>query len=249
MKPRLLFVGRRRYRQPRRSDQRKFDAMPTSPTCACSRARPRSARDARRDVHARPAAPGPRLLDGLAFHALLPFASRASSGGFDPTPCSSRARTRRRSRCSAGAARAARAEVVLDVHGDWRTATRLYGSPTRRGAEPARRSRRRVVGSGAWTRSGRSRTSRPARAGARRRAHGDLPAFMDLDPFLTPPGPAAGAARRALRRRARALQGARPARRGVAARGGARARRGAPADRRRARARTSRACSSSAGRA
>ena len=53
-----------------------------------------------------------------------------------PTPSSSRVRTRPGSsllgRCSPGV----RAPVILDVHGDWRSSTRLYGSPARRLLNP-----------------------------------------------------------------------------------------------------------------
>ena len=41
--------------------------------------------------------------------------------------------------CSPARLRASPAKVILDVHGDWRTSTRLYGSSIRRLLAPARR--------------------------------------------------------------------------------------------------------------
>ena len=125
------------------------------------------------------------------------------------TPCSPRAGRRRRSCCSAVCWRAPGARVLLDVHGDWRAPTRLYGSPCARVLGPARVTPWRGSRCARPTRCGRSRRTRAGssapRASSRRPS---FPAFMDLDPFLeSAPGAAARAARGALRRRARALQG------------------------------------------
>jgi glycosyltransferase involved in cell wall biosynthesis len=77
-----------------------------------------------------------------------------------------------------------RAKVVLDVHGDWRAPTRLYGSPSRRALAPigdvlARTALRKadaVRTISAYTSElVRSEGVEPAAV---------FPAFMDLDPFL-----------------------------------------------------------------
>jgi glycosyltransferase involved in cell wall biosynthesis len=83
-----------------------------------------------------------------------------------------------------------RAPLIVDVHGDWRTATRLYGSPLRRLLSPLgdrlsaaalRRADAVRVVSGYTERLVREIGLDPA---------GSFPAFMDLDPFLAePPAP------------------------------------------------------------
>jgi glycosyltransferase involved in cell wall biosynthesis len=79
--------------------------------------------------------------------------------------------------------------VVLDVHGDWRTATRLYGSPARRLLNPVAD---RVA---AWAikRVDAIRTVSDFTTALVRELGVEpaatFPAFMDLEPFLTPPVP------------------------------------------------------------
>jgi glycosyltransferase involved in cell wall biosynthesis len=81
------------------------------------------------------------------------------------------------------------ARVVIEVHGDWRTATRLYGSP-------ARRTLSRVadaVAAAALRRADRVRTVSPF-TGSLVRELGiepaaEFPAYMDLEPFTRPPVP------------------------------------------------------------
>jgi len=86
-----------------------------------------------------------------------------------------------------------RAPVILDVHGDWASSTRLYGSPARRLLNPVadriavsalRRSDAVRTISDYTTRRVRSYGVEPALV---------FPAFMDLEPFLEPavPPPAA----------------------------------------------------------
>ncbi len=154
------------------------------------------------------------------------------------TPSSARRRTRRRGAARRAGSRACRRRVVVEVHGDWRTATRLYGSPLRRLLGPARR---RASPRAALRRADAVRTVSPftagARARARRRACRDFP---DVH------GP------RAVRRRRRAA--ARSGRRalfvGVLERVQERRRaRGGVAARRAARARTRRCTSSARARA
>lgn len=132
MRPRVLFVGRTRYRLPLPEWLRKkWDAI--------------GARfDYRVLASAEPGARGsgdfelvpplaPRTLDGLAFYALLPLRVRRAIAHFRPHVIVAE------NPYVAAAALAARAlvprpkpRVIVEVHGDWRTATRLYGSPHRR---------------------------------------------------------------------------------------------------------------------
>jgi glycosyltransferase involved in cell wall biosynthesis len=80
-----------------------------------------------------------------------------------------------------------RAKVIADVHGDWRSVTRLYGSPLRRLLDPvadafARYGIRHADGirtvSGYTTRIVREEGREPTAV---------FPAYMDLRPFLAPP--------------------------------------------------------------
>jgi glycosyltransferase involved in cell wall biosynthesis len=82
-----------------------------------------------------------------------------------------------------------RAQVIVDVHGDWRTATRLYGSPARRLLDPL------ADRAAAWAlrRAEKVRTVSDYTTGLVRELGREpaatFPAFMDLDPFLGPPAP------------------------------------------------------------
>jgi glycosyltransferase involved in cell wall biosynthesis len=137
VRPHVLFVGRTRYRLPLDPPlARKWDALAEAMelhVLARSADRNGEGGDARFRL-ARPLRP--RALDGAAFYASLPVRI---------------ARELRRSRpdvvmtqspYEAAAALAARrlahvpARVVVELHGDWRTATRLYGSRLRRVLEP-----------------------------------------------------------------------------------------------------------------
>ena len=125
-------------------------------------------------------------------------------------------------------ARAARspAKVVVEVHGDWHTSTRLYGSRARALARPRRRPGRRATRSATPTPTARSRGSRPRCCAT----EGHEPAavfatYSDLGAFAGPTVPGPRGAAGDLRRRARALQERRAARGGLAARRRPRSRR------------------------
>jgi glycosyltransferase involved in cell wall biosynthesis len=82
-----------------------------------------------------------------------------------------------------------RTAVVLDVHGDWRTFTRLYGSPLRRLAAP-------LADALAAAAIRRADAVRPVSPYTERLVRelgvepaATFPAFMDLDPFLGPTTP------------------------------------------------------------
>jgi glycosyltransferase involved in cell wall biosynthesis len=127
----VLFVGRSRYRLPLEpAVARKWDAL-------------------REELDLRVLATGAsgpqwdgtfRLLRDRrlgAFYMLLPFALAREAREFDPDVIVAQ------SPYEAVAARVGRgrgrAKLLLEVHGDWDTATRLYGLPARRVLEPATR--------------------------------------------------------------------------------------------------------------
>jgi len=79
--------------------------------------------------------------------------------------------------------------LILEVHGNWRTAARLYGSPARKLLGPASD----VVAAQAVKRVDGVRTISPYTTRLVRELgvepDGVLPTFTDLDPFLVPPVP------------------------------------------------------------
>ena len=122
-------------------------------------------------------------------------------------------------------ARAHGAKVVVELHGDWRTATRLYGSPLRRALSPLAD----AVGAFGLRRADAVRTVSSYTSGLVRELGvepaREFAAFMDLELFLErPPVPLPARAGGALRRRARALQERRRPRPRVAPRRAAAAR-------------------------
>jgi glycosyltransferase involved in cell wall biosynthesis len=188
-KPRVLFVGRTRYRLPLSPTlARKFDAL-------------------KRELDVRvlaSAAPGslagdatftlvppfrPRALDGVSFWLALPVRVARLLRSFRPDAVVCQ------TAYDAAAALLARrlsrvpARIIVEVHGDWRTSTRLYGSGARRllgGFGDA-------VAAGALRRADAVRTVSPFTAHIVRELgvepRGDFPAYMDLDPFTVPPVP------------------------------------------------------------
>jgi len=187
MKPRVLLVGRTRYRLPlNESLRRKFDAL-------AEEVEPRvlaSSADSSRGDETFTLVPRLPVLDGAAFWVLLPLRvahqlrRRPADAVLAQSPYDAAA-------ALAGRALArSRARLIVDVHGDWRTATRLYGSPLRRLLSPLadrlsvaalRRADAVRVVSDYTERLVREVGVDPA---------GSFPAFMDLDPFLAePPAP------------------------------------------------------------
>ncbi len=187
--PRVLFVGRTRYRLPLSpSLARKFEALGRE-----------------LEVHVlAAAAPGSALgdgtftlvptlrirrLDGLAFWLALPVRVARMLRQFRPDAVV--CQTAYDAAATLLARRLARvpARVVVEVHGDWRTSTRLYGSSSRRllsGIGDA-------VASAAVKRADAVRTVSPFTAGLVRglgvEPAADFPAYMDLEPFARAPEP------------------------------------------------------------
>jgi glycosyltransferase involved in cell wall biosynthesis len=181
MMPRVLFVGRTRYRLPLEGGlAHKWDALAAQMEVRAIASGTGS------DPRFRLVAP--RTLDGLRFYAGLPFRVAREIREFSPDAVV--AETPYEGIAIELGRRLARARVpsVVEVHGDWRTSTRLYGSPLRRLLAP--------LGDAlaAWgiRRADAVRTLSPFTSGLVRglgiEPAGEFIAFVDLDLFTaTPP--------------------------------------------------------------
>jgi len=183
MRRRLLMVGRTRYDLPLSETLApKFDALEHELDV---RVLATAGRVTDRDERFRLYRPLPLgKLEGAAFYALLPFrvAEELRSNPADAVLVQGAQET-----ALVLAARAltrSRAKVILDLHGDWRAATRLYGAPLRRVFAPfgdllSRMAVRQADGvrtiSAYTTGLVRSEGVEPA---------AEFPAFMDLEPFV-----------------------------------------------------------------
>jgi glycosyltransferase involved in cell wall biosynthesis len=130
VKQRVLFVARTRYELPLSpSLERKFDALrerfDVRVLATSSNGKPRE------DATFRLVGRLP-FLDGLLFYVLLPLRVRAIAHEHRPVAIVTQ------SPYEAACVWLARthAKIVVELHGDWRTATRLYGSPLRRALSP-----------------------------------------------------------------------------------------------------------------
>lgn len=182
-------AGRMRYHLPLDASlQRKFDALGRELDLRVLGTAPSGASTESGAFRLVPPFPA-RPLDGAAFYAALPFRIAAELRRFKP------AAVLTQSPYEAAAAllgrRLARqpARVVVDVHGDWRTFTRLYGSKARRLLAPL--ADRLAVA--ALRRADAVRVLSPYTRTLVRNAGiepaAEFPAFMDLEPFLVPPRP------------------------------------------------------------
>jgi glycosyltransferase involved in cell wall biosynthesis len=186
VKPKVLFVGRTRYRLPLEPAQaRKWDALAEQLDLRVIGTRAGAAvdREARFEL-----APDRGGLVG--FYASLPRLVARTLRAFPADVIVAQ------SPYEAAAALAGRrlahsgAKVLLEVHGDWGTATRLYGSPLRRGLEPlSRRVAREAVRRADAVRTVSPFTSRLVRElGVE--AAATFTTYFDVSPFLeTPPAP------------------------------------------------------------
>jgi glycosyltransferase involved in cell wall biosynthesis len=189
VKTRLLIVGRRRYRLPLAPPERKkFDALAELlDVRVVGSALPGFGTH---DETFRLVPPQRlRLLDGLAFHALLPFRVARELRAFRPHAVLVQGAHEAAGVLLARRLGRVRARVILDVHGDWRLATRLYGSATRRLLNPlADRIAAWAVRRVDAVRTVSDFTSTLVRqVGVEPAA--TFPAFMDLAPFLSAPVP------------------------------------------------------------
>ena len=176
-------VGRTRYRLPASPGQeRKFAALSERlQVRMLARAEPGSPPG---DGVFRLLRPLP-VLDGVLFLPRLALAIRREARAFRPDAVVAQGPY------EAAAAIVARtgAKVVVEVHGDWRTGTRLYGSRARRLLSPLADR----VGDWAVRRADGVRTLSPFTDGLVRRLGveptASFPAFMDLERFLGPVRP------------------------------------------------------------
>jgi glycosyltransferase involved in cell wall biosynthesis len=188
-RPRVLIVGRTRYRLPLAPGLApKFDAL----------ARELDVRDLGSAAAGSPTGDAtfslvpplrPRVLDGLAFWLMLPVRIARILRSFRPQAIVCQTPYEGAAALVARRLAGARPRIVVEVHGDWRTSTRLYGSGARRLLAGVGDS----VAAGALRRADAVRTVSPFTA----RIVGELgvepadhfPAYMDLEPFTVPPVP------------------------------------------------------------
>jgi glycosyltransferase involved in cell wall biosynthesis len=136
VKPHVLFVGRTRYRLPLDPAlARKWDALAEAMDIrVVARA---AERDGASDPRFRLARPvRPRSLDGALFYASLPFRIARELRRTGPDAVLAQSPYEAAAALAARRLTGSRARVIVELHGDWRTATRLYGSRLRRLLEP-----------------------------------------------------------------------------------------------------------------
>jgi glycosyltransferase involved in cell wall biosynthesis len=194
-KPRVLMIGRTRYRLPLNESLRaKFDALAERFDLRVLASGVEGA--PRRDDVFELAGPwSPRRLDGALYFLTLPFRTRRELRSTPPDAVLVQGAHETWFVLLGRSLAGVRAPVILDVHGDWRSSTRLYGSPARRLLNPL---------------ADRLALSAVRRADAVRtisdyttalvRSYGVepvavFPAFMDLEPFLGPSVPLPSAPR------------------------------------------------------
>jgi glycosyltransferase involved in cell wall biosynthesis len=185
-RPRVLFVGRARLRFPLGQGlQRRFDAL----SGELDWRQLATALDGRpSDERFSLARPFPvRLLDGPLWYLGLPARIARELRRFQPDVVIAQGAQETAFALVARRLARSQAKVVLDLHGDWRAPTRLYGSRARRLLDPfsdslARRALRRADG----VRTISEYTSELVRAAGIEPA-AEFPAFMDLTPFTAEP--------------------------------------------------------------
>jgi glycosyltransferase involved in cell wall biosynthesis len=136
VRPHVLFVGRTRYRLPLDASLvRKWDALGEAMDVhVLARAADRNGGGDSRFRLARPLRP--RALDGAAFYATLPLRIARELRRDRPDVVMTQSPYEAAAALAARRLAGSRARVVVELHGDWRTATRLYGSRLRRVLEP-----------------------------------------------------------------------------------------------------------------
>jgi glycosyltransferase involved in cell wall biosynthesis len=188
-RPRVLLVGRTRFALPLSIGlRRKFDALSERLELrVVASARSRSERS---DARFRLIPPvRPRALDGAWFHLSLPLRVGWHLRRFRPDVVLVQGAHEAGLVLLVRAVVRSRARVVLDVHGDWRLATRLYGSRARRLVNVLADPLARV----AVRRADALRTVSEFTSGLVRSEGSEptaqFPAFIDFEPFLSPPPP------------------------------------------------------------
>jgi glycosyltransferase involved in cell wall biosynthesis len=175
-------VGRTRYRLPLSpSLQRKFDALAAEVDLRVL-ASGEGGDETFELVPLRPA-------DGARFWASLTPRIARELVRFRPDAVAAQSAYEAAAALAARAAVGTSTPVLVDVHGDWRTSTRLYGSPLRQVLSPVADR----VALAALRRADGVRTVSPYTTGLVREVGLEpadvFPAFMDLEPFLGPVQP------------------------------------------------------------
>jgi glycogen synthase len=188
VKPRVLIVGRTRYRLPLSpSLAKKFAALAGELDLRVLASA--VAGSALKDDTFTLVRPLPGLVDGVAFWLALPSRIAALLRDFRPEAIV--CQTAYEGAAALVARRIARvpARIVVEVHGDWRTSTRLYGSSARRVLSRLGD----AVAAAALRRADAVRTVSPFTAQLVRdlgvESASDFPAYMDLEPFAVEPAP------------------------------------------------------------
>ena len=192
-RPRVLFVGRGRFRFPLgRTLERRFEALSAEldwrqlGTSLDGKQSPDS-----RLVLARPSAIG--VLDGPLYYLRLPRRIARELRGFQPDAVIAQGAQETALALTARRLARSKTAVILDLHGDWRAPTRLYGSRARRLLAPfadslARRALRRADGV-----QDDQRVHDRARPSGGHRAHGRVPGVHGPRALHGAPGRAASA--------------------------------------------------------
>lgn len=184
---RVLFVARTRYSLPLDpSLARKWDALRERLEIRVLAA---SAPGSSRSNETFMLAPAlrPKTLDGVFYYLALPFRVRRELRRFRPDAVVAQSPYEGAAILLARLVARTGARLVLDVHGDWRTFTRLYGSPLRRLLDPvADRVAAAVVRRADAVRTVSGYTTGLVRELGREPA-GVYPAYMDIRSFVDPP--------------------------------------------------------------
>jgi glycosyltransferase involved in cell wall biosynthesis len=189
VRPRLLLVGRRRYRLPLDpSLAQKFEALRAVLDLRVLGSAPVGAPTG--DATFRLVPPFVlRPLDGVVFHLALPLRIARQLREFRPDVVLVQGPHDAAGALVGRKLARSRVPVVLDVHGDWRTSTRLYGSRARRVLNPVAD----AVAAWAVRRADAVRTVSDFTTALVRELgvepSATFPAFMDLEPFLGEPEP------------------------------------------------------------
>ena len=185
MKPRLLLVARERYTLPLSEPlRRKFDALEEHFDVHVLASAADGTNDG--DDRFRLARPLP-VLDGPAFYAALPARAARALRAVRPDAVLVQGTHETAAVLLGRRLAGVDVPVILDLHGNWRAATRLYGSPFRRLLDPAGDALSRV----AVHRADAIRTISDYTTGLVRDLGRDstavFPAYVDLASFLDPP--------------------------------------------------------------
>ena len=136
---RVLLVARTRYRYPLSPAlHRKFDALERRldvRVLAAAATAADAAASSRADFELVPPH-RPRKLDGVRFYLELPFRAARQLRRFDPHAVVAQSPYEALGVYAARLLARRKTPVIVEVHGDFRTATRLYGSPARRLLSP-----------------------------------------------------------------------------------------------------------------